>query len=343
MAQDQSSESNDVDTPGTSSQQSVSNNTQVSNTEAGSRAVAMPNLPFPTLGGKQFWTDRRWRAGWRIQQNAVSGHFRLISPANLRFAWGNLSACEKSLNEHVPSSEFKASTAVILLHGLSRSTSSMVGLGKAIDREADCQVVYFEYASTRASIAHHAAALREVVSSLPKGKQICFVGHSMGNIVVRHAIADWQRTKDQQTLDRLGSVVMLGPPNQGASIARELGKLGLFKVITGDGGMELGPGWAGLEQHLAVPPCPFGIVAGRLPSYISNPLVGEEGDFVVGVEEARLEGAADFLEVPRMHSFLMDDPEVQRATIHFLHSHRFHSKQKEAEAETETGRVSNVD
>ncbi|GAB5402032.1 MAG: alpha/beta hydrolase [Aureliella sp.] len=284
---------------------------------------ALPNLRMPTLGGVQFWTDHEWRRGWRIQHNAVTGHYRLLDPSNVRFAWGNLAACEQELESRQPGKSIAAKTIVMLLHGLGRSSASMQGLGKTLERETDCQVVYFEYASTRNSIAKHAEALRKVIAGFPPDTDICFACHSMGNIVVRHAIADWQTAKDAATLARIKSMVMLGPPNQGAAIAKQLSKTGVFGAVTGEGGMELGANWDKLQERLATPHCPFGIIAGRLPTYLSNPLVGAEGDFVVGVEEARLDGAADFLEVARMHSFLMDDPEVQKAAIRFMATHKF--------------------
>lgn len=299
-------------------------------TSTGIRAVAqeesptsLPNMRMPTLGGVQFWTDRVWRRGWRIQHNAVTGHYRLLNPDNVRYAWGNREACNQELDRQQADNSLTAKTIVFLIHGLGRSSTSMHGLGQVLEKESDCQVAYFEYASTRSSIASHAEALREVISSLPPDIDICFACHSMGNIVVRHAIADWQKKKDTRSLARVKSFVMLGPPNQGASIARQLSKTGLFGFVTGAGGMELGPRWDKLQENLATPHCPFGIIAGRLPSYIANPLVGDEGDFVVGVEEAKLDGAVDFLEVPRMHSFIMDDPKVQQATIRFLYTHKF--------------------
>ncbi len=287
-------------------------------------ATDYPNWQLPTLGGKQLWTDHVWRLGWRIQQHALTGHWRLLDDKNVRHAWGNRVACDDRLQQLQPASALDAQRIVILLHGLMRSSSSMVGLGEAIRVKADLPVIYFEYASTRATISDHAAALRDVVSSLPANVDISFVGHSMGNIVVRHALGDWQRAADPQMLDRVKQVIMLGPPNQGASIARQLAKTDLYGWLTGPGGLELGPNWEQFEAKLATPTCPFGIVAGRLPeSSYQNPLVDGAGDFVVSVEETQLPGAAATLEVPRLHSFLMDDPIVQMAVVDFLDHQRF--------------------
>ena len=284
----------------------------------------LPNLRTPTLGGKQFWTDHLWRQGWRVQQNAFTGNWRLLDPKNVRYAWGSRAACVEALKQLVPENTLPTQHAVILLHGLMRSASSMNAMAESLAKEPAFSVVAFEYASTRSSISEHAQALRSVLDGLPPQVQLSFVGHSMGNIVVRHLIGDLIRANDTAMLKRIQHVVMLGPPNQGASIAKQLSKTGVFGWVTGQGGLELGPDWENFEAHLATPHCPFGIVAGRLPDMgLVNPLVEGEGDFVVSVEETKLAGAADFLEVPRLHSFLMDDPAVQAAVVQFLKTNRF--------------------
>jgi len=280
------------------------------------------NLQFRTAGGKQFWTDHCWRDGWRIQQNAVTGHWRLLDPANVRRAWGSRVACERVLNRQHVGDQSAGLHHVILVHGLFRSAASMRRLGTALEHPETRRIVLFEYASTRGSIATHAAALREVVEGLSATAAISFVGHSMGNIVVRHALGDWERDGNQQLLERVKTVVMIGPPNQGAAIARQLAKLPAYGLVAGQGGLELGPQWPQLEANLAIPNCPFGIIAGRLPDGVVNPLVGEAGDFVVSVDETRLPGG-ELLEYNQVHSLLMDDPAVQQAVATFIDHHRF--------------------
>lgn len=279
----------------------------------------MFNIKTSTLGGKQFWTDYAWRQGWRIQLHAIMGHWRLLDNKNVRHAWGDRQHCVQVLNQLVPDNTLPVQEVIILLHGLGRSSTSMRSLGRHLGTELQMVPIYFEYASTRHSISGHAQALSEFIQSLPTNVSLNFVGHSMGNIVVRHYLGDLQRAGRNSDLERVQSVVMLGPPNQGASIARLLAKTGVFGWFVGDGGMELGPDWTELEKRLATPTCPFGIIAGKLPDPVpDNPLVGGEGDFVVSVEETRLEGATDSMIVPRLHSFLMDAPEVQTATAQFI-------------------------
>lgn len=283
-------------------------------------AVKYPNLPLKTLGGKQLWTDFAWADGWRLQQNAITGHWRVLDPKNVRRAWGNLPACQKLFDEQVDQGRVVEEQLVVLLHGLFRSSASMASLGRVIEKETGMRVVRFDYASTRKGIAEHAAALRRMLETLAGEPKIDFVCHSMGNIVVRHLLADLDRDGDPRGLKpRLGRMIMLGPPNQGADIARQLGKLGLFELVTGQGGMELGPAWDEFQTRLATPSFPFIIVAGDTgEGWLRNPVLGDASDLLVRVDEAKLDGCEQFHVVPVIHSLLMGDKAVQAIVVEFL-------------------------
>ncbi|WP_143544125.1 esterase/lipase family protein [Rhodopirellula sp. MGV] len=278
------------------------------------------NLPIKTAGGTQLWTDHQWRNGYRIQQNALTGHWRLLDSQNVRRAWGSRMQCQAALEGLCPKAETSASTHyVILLHGLMRTSGSMKSLEPVLAEAGLPDCIRFSYASTRFSIGKHSAALREVLEDLPNDATFSFVGHSMGNIVVRHLISDLQLEGDpHHILDRCQTMVMLGPPNQGAAIARRLGKLKLFEWVTGQGGIELGPEWEDLQAKLATPPFPFHIIAGDINPPIANPLVDGESDYVVSVDEAKLDGSASFQTVPVLHSFLMSTPDVMHKTAELL-------------------------
>jgi len=49
---------------------------------------ALPNVPFPTMGGKVFWNNIFEREGWKVQKNMFTRHCRVLDPKNIRRAWG---------------------------------------------------------------------------------------------------------------------------------------------------------------------------------------------------------------------------------------------------------------
>ena len=283
------------------------------------------NLPFKTYGGTQFWTDHCHKQGYRIQSNWATNHWRLLDASDIRRAWGTREQCETVLNRLLvdASPEPESKEYVILLHGLMRTHQSMRSMQRAL-QQADCgKVICFSYASTRRTVGDHAEALQEVLTGLPDDVQISFVAHSMGNIVVRHLLADLEQNGDPAgLLERCRCMVMLGPPNQGAAIARRLSYIGLFGAVAGKGALELGPNWSDLVGKLAVPSFPFALIAGDLSAQnMRNPILDGASDFVVQVEETHLEGRESFATVPVLHSTLMKDETAQRLVIEFLQSH----------------------
>ncbi|MCY6484721.1 hypothetical protein OW763_10245 [Clostridium aestuarii] len=59
----------------------------------------MLNWDISTSGGKVFWKDSTEYNGWRLQQNKVTGHCRILNPKDYRKAWGSPKAMEKAINE----------------------------------------------------------------------------------------------------------------------------------------------------------------------------------------------------------------------------------------------------
>lgn len=288
------------------------------------------NLELPTLGGKQFWTDHRWWHGYRLQYNHTLDHWRVIDPSAIRKGWGSKEAMLEVFEEikSKPSSETQKEpkTVYLLLHGLMRTASSMKPVEEEIlkrlgdESSESIAIIRFQYASTRASITSHAEAFRELVENLPGKPRIKIAGHSLGNIVTRLAIAQWREQGDPQgVLGRMDRIVMMGPPNQGSSFAKRLSQLGLFEMITGKSGMQLGPDWEGLSNTLGIPPCPFMVIAGDLTgTSIQNPLLAGPNDAVVTVQEAKLEGMTEFQSFPVLHSFLMQDARCVEAAVEFM-------------------------
>src|SRR6266566_2674020 len=81
--------------------------------------AARLNFAWRTLGGEQFWSDELVYGQWRVQRHALSGHYRLLDPANVRRAWGADQQCRAALDEQkrLQAIPLLDGRAVITLHG----------------------------------------------------------------------------------------------------------------------------------------------------------------------------------------------------------------------------------
>lgn len=295
----------------------------------GSPVVAtLMRLPGRTLGGDQFWADEFIRSGWRIQRNTFSGHYRLLDTDNYRRALGTYDACRARFDELVEAEPIspKSKKAVVLLHGLVRSRDCMIPLGDYLAEKGNYEIVNVSYPSTQADVRAHAASLAKVLDNLEGIEEVNFAAHSLGNLIVR----DWlhEHYQSETAKFKLGRFVMLGPPNNGAQLARTLKENRLFSIVAGPSGKQLGEGWDELAKHLDTPCCEFGILAGT--AAIPNPLVEGSDDGIVAVSETKLPGAADFRVLPFHHGNIRNCEVVGDLTLSFLQHGYFTSAEERA-------------
>ncbi len=287
-----------------------------------------------TLGGKQLWTDELVFHDWRIQRHVYSGNCRLLDAENHRQAWGEFDECRAKLEECKRAANLPPlkSKVVIVLHGICRSRESMSEICDYLKRHSDYEVLNVSYASTRATLASHAAALARVIENLEGVEQIDFVAHSLGNLVIRHYLGDQTDQASGHRPDpRINRIVMLGPPNNGADFAILFRDNKLFGLIYGKCGKQLATDWDRLQPRLATPQCEFGILAGGLGDGDgNNPLIDGDDDLIVSVAETRLPGASDFLVLPVMHRTLLSDSRVHEYMLRFLrHGHFISADQRQ--------------
>ena len=214
---------------------------------------------------------------------------------------------------------FSVQEEVILLHGLCRSSRSMVKMENALT-EAGYKVRNVDYPSRTASIQKLADdAIGKAVSDCQQdgATQINFVTHSMGGILVRSYLV-------RHAIPSLGRVVMLAPPNQGSEVVDKLGWLFLFKWINGPAGNELGTDMNSTPNKLGPVNFPVGIIAGdRSINWINSRLIPGGDDGKVSVARTKLAGMTDHLVVHATHPFIMKNREVIRQTIQFLRAGSF--------------------
>ena len=128
----------------------------------------------------------------------------------------------------------QANDCVVLLHGLMRSSMSMNKMQRKLE-DAGFVTVNVDYPSRD----HTIEELADI--AVPDGLTACrefadierihFVTHSLGGILVRQYLSN-------HTIDELGRVVMLGPPNQGSAAADEMLGVPGYDWINGPAGRQ---------------------------------------------------------------------------------------------------------
>ena len=146
----------------------------------------------------------------------------------------------------------------------------------------------------------------------PGTSEVHFVTHSLGGILVRVYLAE-------NTIDNLGRVVMLAPPNQGSIAVDELAQIPGFDWFNGPAGYQLGKGPESVPLSLGVPNFDFSVIAGdRTIDPITSAVLPNPDDGRVSVSDTRLEGMRDFVVVPVSHAMIMQDRDVIRLVMNYL-------------------------
>jgi hypothetical protein len=299
--------------------------------DAEKQVADLMSLMNQTAGGKQFWADVWFFHDWRIQCHALTGHYRLLDGSNRRHASGTHEVCRDKMDEirtrdKLPPMEGKA---IVVLHGLFRTRSSMANLGGALSKSGDYKTFCVGYPTTRGSVESHARSLDNVVRSLEGISEINFIAHSLGNLVVRHWLNDFAAA--ERTLPKgqsFGRMVMLAPPNRQPKLATILVRGTVANFVAGPAAEAMATGWEKLEPKLATPRFEFGVLAGgKADGKGFNPLLPGDDDGVVTVESTRLPGARDFRVLPVLHSFFMNDKRVHEYAMRFFEHGHFETAQ----------------
>lgn len=224
-------------------------------------------------------------------------------------------------SDHVAVNPSVTTACVILLHGMSRTDFSMLRLEGAL-RNQGYAVANIHYDSREHRIEELA---RQVIT---RGREQCaeagaspvhFATHSLGGILVRYYLRD-------NAIPELGRVVMMAPPNQGSEIIDLLGELPGFELFSGEPAQQLGTSPDSIPRQLGPVDFEVGVIAGNRSI---NPLLSmalpDRDDGKVTVENTKVEGMADFIELPYSHTFIMQRQESIDQVIHFLtHGHFNH-------------------
>ena len=210
-------------------------------------------------------------------------------------------------------------SCVILLHGLGRTADSMNEIAESLS-QAGYKVWNESYPSREKPIAELAKSAIEPAIEFCKSaniKEINFVTHSLGGILVRYYLQD-------HNIEQLKHIVMLSPPNKGTEIVDRLKELKIFQFVTGPVGQQLGTDENSIPNQLQPIQGEIGIIIGNSSSdpWFSWLIPGED-DGKVSVASSKLSEMKDFLIVEHGHTFIMSKKDVIDQIISFLSTGKF--------------------
>ena len=208
----------------------------------------------------------------------------------------------------------------IVLHGLGRSAYSMGDIAKALKKQG-YEVHNLDYPSTRDDlpklIHDMEARLRPYLED--EERTVNFVCYSLGCLLTRGII-------HQNRPEKLGRVVMLGPPNHGSEMADFLKDSGVSNWVLGPVLSQLGvSNRKRLEKEIgASVDYPVGIIAGNeWIDPVGASIIPGDNDGRVSVENTMLEGMTDHIVLAVSHTFLITNKKAIEQTVEFLKEGKF--------------------
>lgn len=196
---------------------------------------------------------------------------------------------------------------VLLVHGLARTPLSLRGLARDL-RRAGHRAELVAYSGAVESYHGIVARVRRrLEAAASEGQPYAAVGHSLGGLILRAALADWPAEAPPPR-----HVIMLGTPNQPPRLARRFHRWWPYRLVNGECGQLLAD--PEFFARLPVPPVPMTIIAGTKswPAPVSM-FGGDPNDGVVAVAETRLDRGCEIIQVPASHTFMMNHRRVRAA------------------------------
>lgn len=201
---------------------------------------------------------------------------------------------------------------VVLLHGISKSDSSLKGLEKFINSHG-FSTLNINYPSTKYTIQELIELVHIKISpELNNYNIVSFVGFSMGGLIIRAYL-------NRYKILNLGKVVMIGTPNNGSEVANFFQDHYLYKKFFGPAASQLVTSQKFLNNIYGTPYYECGIIAGNLSlDFYYFLFKGKSNDGKVTVDSTKLEAMKDHIVVKASHWYLPKSKTVWRLILNFL-------------------------
>ena len=202
---------------------------------------------------------------------------------------------------------------ILLIHGLSRTPVSLMGLAKRLERHG-WQSELFGYVAFLESFEQIAQRLCQTIKVLGNQGGYSIVAHSLGGLLARVAL-------DQSDIPQPNHIVMLGTPNQRPRLAPIAWQAFPFRWFTGQCGFNLTQ--TNFFEDLPRLRSSYTILAGTLgPQGPLSPFGNAINDGIVAVDETRIVNSDRPILFPVEHTFMMNDKTVQATVIKTLEQYQ---------------------
>jgi pimeloyl-ACP methyl ester carboxylesterase len=196
----------------------------------------------------------------------------------------------------------------LFVHGMGRSTLSGWQLLARL-RARGITPHAFGYAATFQDFASISKRLVTRIHALSTDGEYVLIGHSLGGVLLRAAVAALPPGTPQPR-----RIFLLGSPIKPARLAQKLQRNWIYRVLAGDCGQLL----ASQTRMAQIEPCSTPTISilgvtgwkGRM-----NPFQGEMNDGIVSVSEASAEWIAEEIRIPAIHTYLPSNSLVSRIIL----------------------------
>ncbi len=205
----------------------------------------------------------------------------------------------------------------ICFHGFLRSGAAMWWVSRRLRAAGYADVAMPTFGYHLRAIEENAAAAANSIRALAgrhPGARVDVVTHSYGGVLARVAWAQHDLPAPRRT-------VMMSPPTRGAVAAMYARKALPVHHFGWDPFGQILPG---VPDPWPLPPGEVGILTGGTGTARGmNPVLGDDNDGTVRVDEARHEGATDFAVVNVQHTMMIMAPRVLDRVVLFLERGKF--------------------
>lgn len=199
----------------------------------------------------------------------------------------------------------------LFVHGMGRSPLSGWRLLRRL-KGAGLKTQTFGYAVTIHGFSAIAERLAARIEQLARQGEYILIGHSLGGVLIRAALAELHVSVPQPR-----HLFLLGSPIQPARLARRLRSNPVFRTLTGDCGQLLGS--SERMREIKAPSVPVTAVIGTRAAPRALGLFGSEpNDGIVSASETFANWIEDRVEIPVVHTLLPSSLEAADAILRRL-------------------------